>query len=313
MKRRILLADDSVTIQKVIELTFMDEADVTSVSNGDEAVAALSRFTPDLVLADVHMPGVNGYEVCRRSKESHPSVPVLLLVGTFEPFDEARSREVGADSFLKKPFDSQELLQLAARLMTGSAGPAPAPAAAEQPAAAESAVWAEETQQPGALSAFSAEGGTEPIWSSLQLEPEPEPETELAEAAAPLYGEPVESQQEPDPFRWEVEPEALAPEPFAEQELGYEPRPIGFRSHETRLEEGETPAAVPPASEAVAAETTGGGQPVPLSDADVDRIARRVAELLGDRAVRDVAWEVIPDMAEVVIKERIRELESQVS
>src|SRR5215217_7401997 len=103
MKRRILLADDSVTIQKVIELTFMDEDyEVTAVSNGDEAVALLDQLRPSFVIADVHMPGANGYQVCRRAKEVLPGVPVLLLVGTFEPFDEGQSRAVGADAFLKK-------------------------------------------------------------------------------------------------------------------------------------------------------------------------------------------------------------------
>src|SRR5215208_5903029 len=111
MTRRILLADDSVTIQKVIELTFMDEDyEVNAVSNGDDAVASLSQLRPDFVITDIHMPGANGYEVCRRSKALLPEVPVLLLVGTFEPFDEAQSRSAGADAFLKKPFDSQELL-----------------------------------------------------------------------------------------------------------------------------------------------------------------------------------------------------------
>jgi len=83
MSRRILLADDSVTIQKVIELTFLDEDyEVKAVSNGDEAIAALPEVNPDFVIADVHMPGANGYEVCRRSKEQRPDIPVLLLEGS---------------------------------------------------------------------------------------------------------------------------------------------------------------------------------------------------------------------------------------
>ncbi|HEY3492129.1 MAG TPA: response regulator, partial [Solirubrobacterales bacterium] len=122
MRRRILLADDSVTIQKVIELTFLDEDyEVKAVSNGDDAIKALPEVAPHFVIADVHMPGANGYEVCRRSKERRPDVPVLLLVGTFEPFDEAQSRAAGADSYLKKPFDSQELLQRVGELLSGSA------------------------------------------------------------------------------------------------------------------------------------------------------------------------------------------------
>ena len=134
MRRRILLADDSVTIQKVIELTFMDEDyEVRAVSNGDEALALLPEVNPDFVIADVHMPGANGYEVCRRSKQIRPDVPVLLLVGTFEPFDEAQARSAGADSFLKKPFDSQELLQRVGELL---ASHAPAPEAVPEPEAA---------------------------------------------------------------------------------------------------------------------------------------------------------------------------------
>ncbi|HEY0782393.1 MAG TPA: response regulator, partial [Thermoanaerobaculia bacterium] len=131
MSKRILLADDSVTIQKVIELTFMDgDFEVKAVSNGDEALALLAATKVDFIIADVHMPGANGYEVCRQAKQLRPNVPVLLLVGTFEPFDEAQAKAVGADSFLKKPFDSQELLQrvhdlLAARVATGAVPVAP--------------------------------------------------------------------------------------------------------------------------------------------------------------------------------------------
>jgi len=69
MSRRILLADDSVTIQKVIELTFMDEDyEVRAVSNGDDAIKSIPEVDPHFVIADVHMPGANGYEVCRYSK-----------------------------------------------------------------------------------------------------------------------------------------------------------------------------------------------------------------------------------------------------
>src|SRR4051794_910101 len=138
MKRRILLADDSVTIQKVIELTFMDEDfEVRAVSNGDEALALLPEIKPDFVIADVHMPGANGYEVCRKSKQLQISVPVLLLVGTFEPFDENEARAAGADSFLKKPFDSQELLQRVQELLAPSqaqaaAAPPPLPSMSER-------------------------------------------------------------------------------------------------------------------------------------------------------------------------------------
>ncbi|HEX6043929.1 MAG TPA: response regulator [Pyrinomonadaceae bacterium] len=107
--RKLLLADDSATIQKVIDLTFADEGvRVLAVSNGQEAIEQLLDFAPDIVLADVHMPAANGYEVCEyvKTNETLKHIPVVLLVGSFEPFDETEARRVGADDILTKPFSS---------------------------------------------------------------------------------------------------------------------------------------------------------------------------------------------------------------
>jgi CheY-like chemotaxis protein len=78
------------------------------VSDGREAIEKLQGITPDIVLADVFMPEVNGYEVCRYIKQNAKlkHIPVMLLVGSFEPFDEAEARRVGADDILTKPFQS---------------------------------------------------------------------------------------------------------------------------------------------------------------------------------------------------------------
>lgn len=106
-KRRLLLADDSITIQKVVNLTFADEdIEVISVRNGDSAIDKFREDSPDLVLADVNMPGLNGYEICEKIKEINKNIPVILLVGSFEPFDEDRAKWVGADDYLTKPFQS---------------------------------------------------------------------------------------------------------------------------------------------------------------------------------------------------------------
>jgi CheY-like chemotaxis protein len=142
MPKTLLLADDSVTIQKVVGISFASE-DITlvSVDNGTAAVAKAKEVRPDIVLADVVMPGMNGYEVCRQIK-ADPSlrhVPVLLLTGTFEAFDEARAREVGSDGHITKPFEAQALVDLVnARLAAASPPPAApaAPAAATTPASA---------------------------------------------------------------------------------------------------------------------------------------------------------------------------------
>ena len=100
MGKKILLADDSITIQKVIELTFSDEDfEVVTVGNGRLAVEKVQDVRPDLVLCDIIMPEKDGYEVCDFIKKT-PSlahIPVLLLTGAFEPFDQDRATRVGCD------------------------------------------------------------------------------------------------------------------------------------------------------------------------------------------------------------------------
>ena len=123
MASRILLADDSITIQKVVNLTFADEGiEVIAVSNGDLAERRLAEIVPDLVLADIFMPGKNGYELCEAIKESSQfrNVPVVLLVGAFEPFDQAEARRVKADAHLTKPFESRTLVETVRRLISAS-------------------------------------------------------------------------------------------------------------------------------------------------------------------------------------------------
>jgi CheY-like chemotaxis protein len=110
---KILLADDSATVQKIITLTFSDEGvEVIAVNNGDEAINRLRRLRPALVMADICIPGKDGYEICEFVK-THPEMegtPVILLVPAFEPFDEERARQIGADHHLTKPFQSIRML-----------------------------------------------------------------------------------------------------------------------------------------------------------------------------------------------------------
>lgn len=252
MSKTILLADDSLTIQKVVELTFMEgDYDVVSATNGDDALSRLEEMDADLVIADIHMPGASGYEICQTVKQRNPETPVLLLVGTFEPFETSEMEECGANGHLKKPFDSQELLRLVEELLGGF----------------QADEWAEEPES-------SAEGVDD------QHEGEPLETTETPGFGAVVTEFPTDTAESIDSFEVEIGPAAAvedAVEPQTEVQVGMEDR-----------------------------------QSQPLSDGDVDRIARRVIELLGEEVVREIAWDVIPDLAEIVIKDRIRELESQV-
>src|SRR5215471_2994152 len=113
MPKKILLADDSLTIQKVVELTFSDsDYELVCLSNGQKALEKVREQRPDLILADVVMPEKNGYEVCEAIKGDPATarIPVVLLSGTFEPFDRERAERIGADAIVSKPFDSQQLL-----------------------------------------------------------------------------------------------------------------------------------------------------------------------------------------------------------
>jgi len=236
MAKTILLADDSVTIRKVVELTFGDtDIRVESVGSGKEALEQIRAIAPDLVLADVAMPAPSGYDICRHVKASDRPVPVLLLAGTFEPFDSDRARECGADGHVVKPFESSTLIERVETLLYHAAEPAP--------------VEVEER---------AAERDLDEALETLAGEASSEGRDASADPAPPH------------------EADAPADEPAAVQV-----------------------AEAPPEEPA-------------LRPAEIDAIARAVVERLSAEVLREIAWEVVPDLAETIIRERIRQLESEV-
>jgi len=114
-RQTILLADDSSTIQRLVTNTFAGTRfDIVTVSNGDAAIRKFEDIRPAAVLADIYMPGKNGFEVCAhiRSHPTRPDTPVILLVGAFDAFDEGSAREAGASAHIKKPFEPQGLIDM---------------------------------------------------------------------------------------------------------------------------------------------------------------------------------------------------------
>lgn len=114
MAYRLLIADDSITMQKVVELILSEKGfEIKATTNGEEALAVIPSFKPNIVLADVEMPKINGYQLCEKIKHdpSTSGIPVILLAGAFEPFDEELAKKVRADGFIIKPFESQELIR----------------------------------------------------------------------------------------------------------------------------------------------------------------------------------------------------------
>ncbi|HEY2748420.1 MAG TPA: response regulator, partial [Polyangia bacterium] len=114
MPKQILLVDDSVTIQRVVELTFAHESDykVIAAKSADEGLQKARELKPDIVLADAGMMGKTGYDLCSslRSDGALASVPCLILTGNFAPYDEARGTKAGADGYVVKPFETQALI-----------------------------------------------------------------------------------------------------------------------------------------------------------------------------------------------------------
>lgn len=122
MGNKILLAEDSLTIRKVFELA-LARTDIllTTVDNGNDAVRLAAETAPDLVVADVTLPGKDGFQVAEdlRSSEKTKTCPVLILSGTISPFDEDRFKKCGAAGVLFKPFDSQDMLDKVQELIRG--------------------------------------------------------------------------------------------------------------------------------------------------------------------------------------------------
>lgn len=121
--RKLLIADDSPYYRTVLGLTFRDEGmEVISAENGRDALEIIEQSPPDVVLASVLMPSISGFELCRRIKQGARSghIPVMLLTGLHEPFDEAEAQRAGADDVVTKPFKSiRELVGRVGSLLGG--------------------------------------------------------------------------------------------------------------------------------------------------------------------------------------------------
>jgi CheY-like chemotaxis protein len=296
MPKKILLADDSLTIQKVVELTLAGtDYELTCVSNGQKALESLDHSRPDLILADVVMPGKNGYEVCEAVKSTPATarIPVVLLSGTFEPFDRDRADRIGADRVVSKPFDAQQLLDEIETLLTRAASTS-SPASAFEEGPFDTAFLDDTVptaRAPGESEPSEAENpfeltGAEEFSGGPVFLPPPDIQAAAEEAET---RHPVEETSS-EPPRAEPSPERVGVEE------------ISTEAAETLFEVPAAPPPPPPASPAPAA--------TELTQEQIERIAALVVAKLSDRVLREIAWEVVPDVAEMVVKRRIEELES---
>lgn len=210
MSIKVLVADDSITIQKVIGIIFSgDEYSLTVVDNGKSAVDKAREINPDILLIDALMPGMTGYEVSEvvRSTPALAAKPILILTGSFEPFDEEKAKKCGADDFIAKPFESQQILAKVKELLELGAARAKSPQAAPpQPEPEAVQVQAPAAQAPAQETFAPVEQPAEApadIWGAFTPEAAPSAEpapAPVAPVAAPAFAAPAPEAFEPDVF-----------------------------------------------------------------------------------------------------------------
>ncbi|MBR3104882.1 MAG: response regulator transcription factor [Lachnospiraceae bacterium] len=110
-KQRILIVDDDENIAELISLYLTKECFETRiVGDGESALNAVKEFNPNLILLDLMLPGIDGYQVCREVRKEELQVPIIMLSAKGEVFDKVLGLELGADDYMEKPFDSKELV-----------------------------------------------------------------------------------------------------------------------------------------------------------------------------------------------------------
>jgi CheY-like chemotaxis protein len=284
MARQILVVEDSVTIQRAVAISFArEDYAVTTAKSVDEGLAKAKQTKPDLVLADGGLPGKSGYDLCAamRNDPQLAQVPCLILAGSAAPYDEAKATQARANGHVPKPFESQMLLdRVAEALKKGAAAPqpvaaAPAPAPAPRPAPAPAPVPQAAAPMPRATIMGI------PVATMTQGAPAPAP----VPAPAPA---PVRQVQPIQPVQPAAPPaQTWSPPPAAA------PAPAPAASH---APSSTIPAAAPQMPRAPMLPNT----VAPVHYAAIASLSRELLE--------KVIWEVVPDLAETIIREQLDRL-----
>lgn len=123
----VLVVDDSPTIRKIVEIALKRQGiEVVSASSGVIALAAIANTPPQLILLDIMLPKVNGYQICQiiRRNPSYRHIPVVMLSGKDGVFDKVRGKLVGATEYITKPFEPRDLLRVVQKYVKFDAEPA---------------------------------------------------------------------------------------------------------------------------------------------------------------------------------------------
>ena len=332
MPYKVYLADDSITIQKVVELTLSEEDfEVTAFGDGESALDAARKAAPDIILADIVMPRMDGYQLAQAVKQDPAlkNIPVLLLAGTFENFDAGLAAASLADGHIIKPFESSELVNKVKELVERKARLVPGPLDQNAPPEAEPAeeildaepvddLWSVVDMQSGdqplagaseVMSYFTApapQAEDERLpWDDLPMDAVMEEDEEPVDALLADEDDAVFLDQEaPEEVleaveadevleAEEAEPEALDVSDFMQVPSF---APIAGEEKEPSAIPFPAHAAAPPAPAAEAAE------PDDLHKL-VEAKVREVISRMSRETAEKVVWEVMPGVAEKVVWE----------
>jgi CheY-like chemotaxis protein len=286
----LLAVDDSKTMRRVLEITFSGESYKVSVANSaDEAMGKLQAERPNVVLLDASLEGTNGYDLCQRVKAAQPGVSVLLLSSKHQPYDRNRGTQVGADDFMDKPFDTQQMLDKVAALAKKAAS---APIAAPPPA----------TQSAPADANARLRAQTLGFGSQAPAPPAPPP------APAPAAAAPAARPPAP------VMPAASARTPLSgarQPTMIGTPLPAELQATSSRAAPVAVPALSAPAAAAQAATGNGSDMAKQLDALGLSKEQADAVLALSREVVERIVWEVVPTLAEALIKEEIRRLTSE--
>ncbi len=307
---KILAVDDSVTMRRILEMTFIgqDGIQVVTADGGDSGLRAVDGA--DLIIVDVSMPGMTGYDFARAARGNGTSAPILLLASEHHPIDAEKLRASGADDHVLKPFETQALIDKAKDLIAkggkGVAAPAGVPAPPRPVAPAAPAVAAPRPAAPAAPAAPARPAAPAAPIPGVVAAPRPAAPVAAPAAAASA---PAPSQPRSATASFGVPPGSrpptaamLAPQPAAG------PRPPTSAAQPVPLVAKKAEPAAPVASAAVSAasaEMEGKLSGMGLTPAQVEGVLA-----LSREVIERVVWEVVPDLAETIIREEIKRLTS---
>jgi CheY-like chemotaxis protein len=327
MSRKLILADDSITIQKVVELILAEEDfEIKSTNNGEEALAAIPSFQPDIVLADIEMPKMNGYQLCEKIKQdpSLKGISVILLAGAFEPIDEELAKQVGADDYIIKPFESQELLSKINAAITVSSVPeekepeeaVEAVTLGPDEVSAEEDLWAmEEIPEAAEVTAMAEEEVT--AMAEEEVTAEAEAMEELAETVAAEAEIPVTEEELP-PVQEETEPAPTkAAAPDVQALSNEEMKRIFEQTVNNKMTAFLSSVDI---KETILSSLT------PVIKESIEKVIWEVAPEITEKMLKEmlkgslesltkevekVIWETVPDLAETMISKEIERIKSE--